>query len=226
MELSHRWRRLGAAIFFLLLLAVAACSDTPTETTTDPCVPGDALRKSAYLKLTRPPEGFTAVLAWAQTVQKAGESAPSLVEVDYLRLYARVRGETILLDGDEYDTPELDGGLYGRHPHWFATDQHRALPGTFRDGCLILEPSEFSDSIGHWWNTSWPRASVPAGTERVWMEMKFKIIGPAFVQVGIDFWRTPTALYAGPEVNNREAGASAWACDDTDDWQVLAVAEP
>jgi len=210
----------------MVLLALACllgCEKTPTEGTDDPCVPVDALRKEGYLKLTRPPEGFTAVLAWAQTVQKDGEGAPSRVEVDYLRLHARVQGQDVLLDADEYDTPELDGGLYGRHPRWFATDAHQSLPGEFGDGILILRPSEFSDFIGHWWNKHWPRAAVPPGTERVWMEMRVRIIGPAFVQVGIDYWRSPSALYAGVEVNNREAGASDWACGETADWQVLSV---
>jgi len=137
--------------------------------------------------------------------------------------HARVQGQDVVLDADEYDTPELDGGLYGRHPRWFATDAHQSLPGEFGDGILILRPSEFSGFVGHWWNKHWPRASVPTGTERIWMEMRVRIIGPAFVQVGIDYWRSPSALYAGVEVNNREAGASDWACGDTEDWQVLGV---
>jgi hypothetical protein len=41
----------------------------------------------------------------------------------------------------------------------------------------------------------------------------------------MDYWKNNTIDYGGPNVNNREAGASDWIFEATD-WQMVRVGGP
>ncbi len=94
----------------------------------------------------------------------------------------------------------------------------------FKDGSLVLRPSERPKSVYHWWNCR--RAGVAPRASRVWAEARVRIHGGAAVQLGIDYWRDADAQCGGYNVNNREAGASRWHFDDSADWQVMSVGRP
>lgn len=194
------------------------------------CVPSDGIHPTGYLRLTKPPEDFNSMLSMWHAVQAEGSSEPSKIEVDYIRVYAHVAGRDSLLDSDEYDDMVGDGGLYLRHPSWFYNDDHTSLPCEFDmvNGYLVLRPSDYPDRVFHWWNSYHPaedvwRVTIPDGATNCWAETRIRITGPAYVQGGIDYWRSPTAPYGGVEVNNREACMSNWTCSADPGWQTIVV---
>lgn len=216
-------RRTLRALALATLAALAAgCGAPESEGRGD----GAPIRH-AYYRYATPSPGFGAVIRWAQAVHDTPRTGPSVVEVDWLRLWAVVDGRTVLLAADDYETFDPESrwfGLYLRKP-WFGGDSHTQMPVRYENGRLVLHPSDHPDRVWHWWPTEYPRPTVPAGTRRVWFEGRVRITGPAQVQLGIDYWRTPTAQWAGLDVNNTEAGASDWFSAGAD-WQVISVGRP
>jgi len=145
-----------------------------------------------------------------------------MVEIDYMRLYAVVNGQNQLVCEDNYDTFDplsVWFGLYSRNP-WFGTDSHIQMPLTYTQGCLRIYPSLYPDKVWHWWDTQYPRPDVPSGTQRLWVEVKVKITGPALVQIGVDFYRTPTA--EANQQNVVEMGVSNWY-GASPYWQIITL---
>lgn len=211
-------------------------ADPPQSTIADPVVdpiPSEPVIRSAYYSLPLPPDGFSSSIGWMQVIhdyrEEANSTPISRVEIDWMRLWARVDGEDVLLTSDEYQVEDPEWmwfGLYLRDP-WFEGDIQEAMAVEHDplNGSLVITPSDWPMFVGHWWNTAYPRPIVPIDAERVWLECRVRIQGSALVQAGIDHWRTPTAIYEGPNVNNSEAGASDWFFAD-DNWQIISVGKP
>lgn len=143
-----------------------------------------------------------------------------------MRVHATVSGVDVIILEDTFDvkTSAMDYfGLYSRNP-WFAGDRIAPMPFTIQSGALTLDPGSNPNRVFHWWNPS--RSLIPVGTSRVWFEARVRIAGGAGVQAGIDYWIEPNASYAGPNVNNTEAGASDWYGNSTVDWQIISVGHP
>ncbi len=191
----------------------------------DGLVPGDVAFEKGYVKNLTPPGGFESGLAWMQTIHDTRKQGESKVEVDWLRYYSKVDGKDILLLEDNYDS-EVCGGLWKRVP-WFGnvlglfqTGGSDEFSGKLENGILVIYPAQHSDRVWHWWNCK--RAVIPDNTEKVWMEAKVRITGPALIQTGMDFWKNPEAGYMGTNVNNVEAGVSDWYFSDPE-WQIISL---
>ncbi len=183
----------------------------------DPRVPDEVSYKAGYVNPVAAPNDFKSVMLWgvaiADTRIAGYESAE--VEIASTQLACRADGKDVILNDD---SGNVRGGLYRRNP-WFATDQHEPLPVTHDAGnhAVVLPVGQHPDRVWHFWSAS-PRAALPAGNlEGCTVKARVKISPGALLQMGMDYWRTPTIAY-GPGGNNHEAGASNWYFP-SDQWQ-------
>ena len=154
-------------------------------------------------------------IAIADTRVPGHESAQ--VEVAWTRLSCRVDGREVVLNDDG---GQVSGGLYARQP-WFATDAHDPLPLGFArsdqassehdstNQAVVLRVGLRPDRVWHFWSPS-PRAPLPLGKrEGCTVRARVRISAGALLQMGLDYWLSPTVPY-GSGGNNHEAGASNW----------------
>ena len=187
----------------------------------DPRIPDDVGWKAGYVNPVRPPSEFKAVLLWGIAIADS-RSPRAEVQVAKLSLSCRADGKDFLLNDDEGN---LRGGLYRRTP-WFGTDEHSLMPivRNAADRVAIMHVGTVQDRVWHFWSAS-PRAALPLGKlEGCTAKARVKISKGALVQIGMDYWRSPTALWAGPDVNNHEAGVSDWHFA-SDKWQDITFTD-
>jgi hypothetical protein len=175
----------------------------------DPRVPDEVSYKAGYVNPVAPPRDFKSALLWgiaiADTRVPGYESAE--VEIASTQLSCRVDGKDVTLNDD---SGNVRGGLYRREP-WFGTDQHEPLPLTHdvANHAVVLPVGQRPDRVWHFWSAS-PRAALPSGNlEGCTVKARVKVSPGALLQMGMDYWRSPTIAY-GPGGNNHEAGASNW----------------
>ena len=175
----------------------------------DPRVPDEVSYKAGYVNPNPPPREFKSALLWgiAITDTRVPGHETATVEIASTQLSCRVNGEDTVL---YQDNGEVRGGLYRREP-WFGTDQHEPMPVThdIANHAVILSVGLRSDRVWHFWSAS-PRAALPFGSlEGCIVKARVKISPGVLLQIGMDYWRTPTIAY-GAGGNNHEAGASNW----------------
>jgi hypothetical protein len=177
--------------------------------TNDPRLPDEVSYKAGYVNQVPPPPEFKSALLWgiaiADTRVSGHESAE--VEIASTQLTCRVDGKDVILNDD---TGNVRGGLYRREP-WFGTDRHDPMPVTddVANHGVVLLVGQRPDRVWHFWSAS-PRAALPTGhLEGCTVKARVKISPGALLQMGLDYWRSPTVGY-GPGGNNHEAGASNW----------------
>jgi hypothetical protein len=175
----------------------------------DPRVPDEVSYKAGYVNPVPPPGDFKSALLWgiaiADTRVPGHESAE--IEIAATRLTCRIDGRDVILNDDDGN---VRGGLYRRDP-WFGTDQHETMPLTHNaaNHAVVIAVGQRADRVWHFWSAS-PRAALPSGNlEGCTVKARVKISQGALLQMGMDYWRTPTIAY-GPGGNNHEAGASNW----------------
>ncbi len=175
----------------------------------DPRIPDEASYKAGYVNPSPRPADFGSALLWgiaiADTRVPGYESAQ--VEVDWTRLSCRINGREVVLNDDG---AQVRGGLYRRQP-WFGTDAHDPMPVAYdrANHAVVLRVGQRPDRVWHFWSSS-PRAALPPGKlEGCTVRARVKISPGALLQMGMDYWRSPTIAY-GSGGNNREAGASDW----------------
>jgi len=207
-------------IFFIA--AILSC-DNKNENG-DSNIPSEVAHKKGYIKYLTPPNNFKSVVGWITAIHDRSNTQQSYIEIDYIRLYARVNGTDVLLKSDEYNDNQAEGGLFKRDP-WFGDNDNLPIPYEFSNAeNLLLRTSTKPDNVWHVWNKG-TRVDVPANTERCWLEVRYKITGSALIQIGIDFWKDATCSYGGYNVNNTEAGVSDWYYEK-DNWHVITFAKP
>jgi len=177
--------------------------------TNDPRVPEEVSYKAGYVNLVRPPDDFKSALLWgiaiADTRIPGHESAK--IEIASTQLTCRVDGKDVILNDD---IGAVRGGLYRREP-WFGIDQHDPMPVTHdaANHTVVLPVGQRPDRVWHFWSPS-PRAAIPSGSlEGCTVKARVRIFPGALLQMGMDYWRTPTVAY-GLGGTNHEAGASNW----------------
>jgi hypothetical protein len=175
----------------------------------DPRVPDEVSYKAGYVNPVAPPRDFKSVLLWgiaiADTRDPGYESAE--VEIAWTQLICRIDGKDVILNDD---SGNVRGGLYRREP-WFGTDQHDPMLVTHdaANRAAVLQVGQRPDRVWHFWSAS-PRAALPSGNlEGCTVKARVKVSPGALLQMGMDYWRSPTIAY-GPGGNNHEAGASNW----------------
>jgi hypothetical protein len=175
----------------------------------DPRVPDEVSYKAGYVNPVPPPRDFKSALLWgiaiADTRVPGHESAE--VEITSTQLTCRVNGKDVILNDDQ---GSVRGGLYRRQP-WFGTDQHDPMLVTHdvANHTVVLPVGQRPDRVWHFWSAS-PRAALPPGNlAGCTVKARVKISPGALLQMGMDYWRSPTIAY-GSGGNNHEAGASNW----------------
>lgn len=210
-------------IFILVcLIAIQGCDKV---TDTESIGPPEANHQFEHISQATPPPGFPYITAWAQAVHDVRQgSATSIVETDYLELYAVVNGVDVLVcqnDYNSFDTESKWFGLYTRYP-WFPEDDV-PVPMSVEytaEGYLLFYPSKVQDKVWHWWITGNPKAVLPNGTQRIWVKMRVRITGPALVQIGADFYMSAVDNPTSKTIS--EFGASNWY-KESPDWQVIIL---
>jgi hypothetical protein len=144
--------------------------------------------------------GFTAATPWFTIVDDPRAPEASSVEIDFVRLYARVNGRDSLISRNEYDDSRVGGAYYQRMsgPGWFGA-RLGDIPSVSRlvNGVLVLPVGDRPEWIWHvWLHDPWRsskgqhyRRTLPAGTDLVWVEARLRIRGAAVAQVGFDYYR-------------------------------------
>jgi hypothetical protein len=201
--------QLSSIILVLTLLICAGGQSRQSENIPDSRIPSEVKFSAGYVNPVPRPPDFKSALLWgiaiADTRVPGYESA--VVEIASTQLSCRVDGKDVVLNDDG---PNVRGGLYQRHP-WFATDQHEPMPLAYSEthNAVVLGVGQRDDRIWHFWSPS-PRATLPSGKlEGCTVKARVRISPGALLQVGMDYWRSPTVPY-GAGGNNHEAGASNW----------------
>jgi hypothetical protein len=171
-------------------------------------VPDEVKFRSGYVNTDPRPVDFSSAMWWGiavADVRAAGFEAAT-VEISWMRLSCRVDGKDFTLNEDR---GRLRGGLFRRNP-WFGTNEHEPMPLDYDHAhdAVVLRVGRRPDKVWHFWSAS-PRAALPPGRlEGCTVKAYLHISSGALVQMGMDYWKNPTAQY-GPG-NSHEAGASNW----------------
>jgi hypothetical protein len=189
----------------------------------DPRIPDEVSYKAGYVNPVPRPAGFGSARLWGIAIADArvpgSESAQ--VEVAWTKLSCRVDGTEVVLNEDG---SQLQGGLYRRQP-WFGTDAHDPMPVDFDPiaHAVVLRVGQRTDRVWHFWSPS-PRAVLPPGRlEGCTVRARVRISPGALLQLGMDYWRSPTVPY-GSGGNNYEAGASDWYFSSAQ-WQEVSFTD-
>jgi hypothetical protein len=193
-----------------------ASSPFPFVILNDPRIPEEVSYKAGYVNPDPTPAGFSSVLLWgiaiADTRVPGYESA--IVAVARTQLSCLADGKEVVLNDD---SGKVRGGLYRRNP-WFSRNDYEPMPMAENDAnhAVVLRVGQRADRVWHFWSAS-PRPALPSGElEGCTVKALVKISAGALLQMGMDYWRNPTVLYAPG--NNHEAGASNWYFP-SDRWQ-------
>ena len=199
----------------------------------DSRIPAEVRFRSGYVNPVPKPPDFTSAMLWGIAIADAREPAfqNATIEIAHTQLICHADGRDVVLNDD---SGNVRGGLYRRYP-WFGTDVHdpmtleysdlptsrnsgekRATPTKLTSGVVVLPVGSRPDRVWHFWAAS-PRATLPSGADGCTVKIRAKISRGALLQVGMDYWRNPTAAY-GTDGNNHEAGASDWYFP-SDEWQ-------
>jgi hypothetical protein len=184
----------------------------------DPRVPDEVSHKSGCVNSAPRPHDFHSARMWgiaiADTRVPGYESA--YVEIASTQLSCRIDGREIVLNEDRGN---VHGGLFLRHPWFSGHNYHEPIPLAYDlpKHVVVLNVGQRTDRVWHFWSSS-PRAVLPEGEfEGCTATARIKISPGALLQIGFDYWRSPTVPY-GTGGNNHEAGASNWYFP-SDQWQ-------
>ncbi|MGH9504898.1 MAG: IPT/TIG domain-containing protein [Terriglobales bacterium] len=184
-------------------------SESAFVVSNDPRIPDEVSYKAGYVNPEPAPAAFTSARLWGiaiADVRVPGHESAQ-VEVAWTSLTCRAGGRDVVLNED---AGQVRGGLYPRLP-WFAAEAHDPMPLAYDlpNQSVVLTVGRRSDRVWHFWSPS-PRAPLPAGKlEGCTVRARVRISPGALLQMGMDYWRSPTIPY-GSGGNNREAGASNW----------------
>jgi hypothetical protein len=183
----------------------------------DPRIPEEVSYKCGYVNSVPRPSDFHSARMWglalADTRVSGHETA--WVEIASTQLSCRVSGNDVLLNDDRGN---VHGGLFLRRPWFGGHNYHEPLPRAYdlAHHMTVLNVGGRPDRVWHFWSPSL-RAALPEGEiEGCTARARVRISPGALVQIGFDYWRSPTLPY-GSGGNNHEAGASNYF--PSDHWQ-------
>ena len=157
-------------------------------------IPDGAIWANETIRRAVAPPGFHAVIGWLQaaTLSPDQSGEPAKIIVDYMKLIEQdPEGNESVIYKEHYNDSRPralsidEGGLYDRHPWWFATDEHtRVFNSEIRDGYLTIDVSQTPNRIVHWWTyREWNNVG-----HRYFLELRVKVQGAVGLQLGSDFW--------------------------------------
>lgn len=220
-------------LYFLVIACLNGCGNQENKVVVvtggqTSFIPDGAIWLQQTIRRDTPPDGYGAILVWAQTATLKGgqpKSVRAFVTVDYWRILEEMNNLKKVLYEEHYNYSERKGfstdeaGLYVRYPKWFdpaALDFHApAFNMSAQGGILSIDASQTPDNIVHWWS---PRQLANADAKYS-VEIRLKVEGQCSVQLGADYWRNMTvAPIPNPgstcqTANNCEAWISDWIGD-------------
>lgn len=224
----------------LFVLVCASCDEDPASSQGGDLPPDTFVNGSEgqvwWPNPSSPPSNsrgqFRAGTAWMNFVDDQRVQDGSRVELDYLRMYARVNGSDQLVSSDEYDNGVVGGGLFPRRP-WFGGSQIATVASraSFSNGVVNIPLEGCPECVWHVWVEDYPRPLFPTGTSRVWVEARFRIVGTAVAQLGWDYYRNQSDIGCDIDQNGTqdpgycEAGKSHWIFPTSADggWQTITL---
>ncbi len=219
----------------LVLLGCGAPAGDPAAT--KPAVPEGALWVRQAIRRDTPPQGYQAIVIWAQTATLKGKQAreeTAFVTIDYWKMIEETSSgaRTIYQEGYDQDQSRFsvdEAGLYVRYPSWFdllSNDSHGPATNMRAEmGSLRIDVSMTPDRIVHWWMKE--RQLVRPGATYA-VEIRLRVDGKAAVQLGSDYWRNLTIGYnrydeTCRDSNNCEAWVSEWIGDTGGEFLTVRV---
>jgi hypothetical protein len=142
---------------------------------------------------------------------------PAKVQVDYLRMYARVNGRSVLINNDDYG--QAAGKRRAASGNWTPrsdmTDPTIEIPGVVADewgaDYFTTIPSLHPDYATQIWNAKPGR--VPTGATQVWAEARLLVSGSGMAHLGFDWY--------GPKGYIANGGYSGFQVFAAPSWQVV-----
>lgn len=172
----------------------------------------------SYMSFWRTPFCFKAATPWLNIIQADDSSDPSLVQIDYLRLYGKIHGRDSLISSNEYKAGTYGGQICMKNP-WFGWPWE-SISVAPQNGLLVVEPSKRPDRVYHFWLERWPNYREDVSKfDSLWFDVRAKITGPALIQAGIDYYE---ALNYPAGEAPEEGGATDWICT-TNEWFTLKL---
>lgn len=180
--------------------------------------PQEAWPKTAEIRMSLPPQGWTAGVTWVVAVHDGRIGGASSMQVDWVRFYCTVGGVETLVAGEfAGNGTGVDwSGLYLRNP-WFANDTSSATGVSFTSDIATLPIDTKPSNV---WHFGTMRPAIPAGSTRCYGKTRVKPEGSALVQVGVDFWKDTTIGWCGLDQCNTEGSGSDWY-KATGDWMII-----
>jgi hypothetical protein len=179
--------------------------------------PSEATRKVSYTAYWRPPFGYKGATPWLTVVHDTRQAGSSTVDIDFIRLWARMGGVTRLVAANEYESDAVFGGELRKRNPWFS-GAAESMPGTIEAGSLRIRPSDRPEMVWHPYLNRFPRDDI-SGADSVWMEARIRISGPALVHGGLDYWKELAGASGDPLA---EAGTTDWTCS-SGVWHTLTL---
>ncbi len=151
-------------------------------------VPSEIQHKKELVKLLPDDIKNRYANVWFSVIHDIRKGGNSKVEIESLKLYARLEnGEDVLLTSEDYDK-EWEGKLYMRYPYFDCSLDESFqwdMPAQLNNGKLVFYPSDITNRVWHGWcRGKWPQ--VLSNTKSLWVEAEIRITGNALMQIGVD----------------------------------------
>lgn len=205
--LVPRW----AATSSIEIIAAQNRATSPISFTVvnDARIPDGVGWKAGYVNPRPPKWVFHSVLLWGIAIAdtRLPDYPSAQVEIAWTQLSCRVDGKDVVLNDDH---GKVRGALYDREP-WFGSGKARdPMPFAYAPAAVVLHVGQRPDRIWHFWSNSVRRVLPPGKLEGCTAKARVRISPGALLQIGMDYWRSTTGVWEGPDVNNHEAGVSNW----------------
>lgn len=148
------------------------------------------------------------------------DSGNGTIEISSFQLICEVPGkgrQTV-----DSGVNRIGAGTYLKDPWFGNNDYHEDVATTYTsDGTVKYHVP--SNRVLHWWTK---RATVPAGAKNCSAEASARGSGNVIAYVGGNWWKSPTAMWGGFNVNNREIGGSSWYRISNGEWRTVRMNAP
>jgi hypothetical protein len=224
------------AIMITLYIVIAFLSVKYSRATSVSCldkVPNEQaqeLRTANYI-FPSPPNGFNAVLGWANVViGKSQFGTEGNVTVKTIELWEVTKGIRRLVT-NKITCPQCTlpqdkvfGFLVPKHlwmvrSAWDKENQGQEFTVN-ADGSVGIPAELHPDHIYHFWHTDWPRPNALSNSQ-YYLRAIVEVSGNAMIQVGFDYYGSPDSL----GYSNIEAANSDWYCAKPGWQEVIAGIE-
>jgi hypothetical protein len=182
----------------------------PFTVINDPRIPDEVSYKSGYVNSVGRPGDFQSARLWGIAIADSRVKGFGSAKVEIAWSQLSCRADEIETTLNE-DTGSVHGGLFMRQPWFGGQNYHEPMPLDYnlRSHSVVLHVGRRIDRVWHFWSPS-PRTALPAGSiAGCTARARVRISQGALLQMGFDYWRSPTVPY-GLGGNNHEAGASNW----------------